>query len=151
MGSEGGKKSVTHPVVPFKDPLEDTQELILEQSSILGETRFVSMDVVETGEGLTVEIDLPGVNITEINVKIEDEWLVVEGTKRESPVLEKRVDFLCMERSFGPFKRMLNIPAAVDHNAVHGSYDHGVLTVSLPTLVERRRQSHEIPIKEMES
>ena len=122
----------------------------LEQGDLLGETRFVSMDVIETTREVIVEIDLPGIAIGDVTVKIHGDLLIIEGVKREPPNdFDEKINYLCMERSFGPFKRMLKIPLAVDQENVMGEYNRGVLLITLPKQEERRAKVRQINIQEV--
>ncbi len=148
MGSEDKKKSLIHPAFSLDESLGRSSGSHPEQNDILGETRFVPMDVIETDDSLIVELDLPGVNIAEISVKVQDDWLLIKGVKREILDTKEKINFLCMERGFGPFNRLLKIPSTVDQDAIQGVYGRGVLVITLPRLIDRRKTTRQIPIKE---
>jgi len=117
---------------------------------VLGESHFTHMDVYETPDELVVELDMAGVSASDISVKIQNGWLVVEGAKREDIEQKGGGNFLCMERSFGPIKRQVKIPTAVDSNASKGVYKNGVLVIKLPKMEERRNCVRDIKIEETE-
>ncbi len=48
-----------------------------------------------------------------------------------------------MERSYGPFKRTLELPSAIDADSVSAAFEDGVLTVTLP----RRAAGRTVPIE----
>lgn len=147
MGSEDKKKPLIHPAFSLGESLGRSSSSYPGQNDILGETRFVPMDVIETDDSLIVELDLPGVNIAEVSVKVQDDWLLIEGVKREILDTKEKINFLCMERGFGPFKRLLKIPSTVDQDAIQGVYSRGVLVITLPRLIDRRKTTRQIPIK----
>lgn len=146
MGSEDRKKKLIKPVFPLEDQMEGSAGSHSGQNGILSESRLVPMDVIETGDRLTVDIDLPGINPSDITVRIQDNMLVVEGVKREAPRSAEKVNFILMERAFGPFRKRIKLPFAVDKEAVEALYKNGTLRVSLPKLSERRKKTHVIKI-----
>jgi hypothetical protein len=66
----------------------------------LEETDFPAIDVFETPADLVIEAELPGVDPGEIGVIASEGLIIIEGEKQEDPG-PGRVNFLCMERSFG--------------------------------------------------
>jgi len=150
MGSEGKKTTLIHPAYSFDDQPGVPLGAMRDQDGILGETRFVPMDVFETSDRIKVEIDLPGVNITDVSVRISEEWIIIEGVKRDAPGSVEKPNYLCMERCFGPFKRLLKIPAVVAQDKVCCVYTNGVLIVTMPKITNRRKSIRQIPIEEME-
>ncbi len=117
------------------------------QTDVLGETSFAQMDVYETPDDIFVEMDLPGVNLSDINVSVQKQWLTVEGVKKETYGHDGNVDYLCMERDFGPIKRVLKLSTAIDTEAVIAKYVNGVLEIRLPKRVERRNRTRHIQIE----
>ncbi len=121
---------------------------ILEKDYILGETNFIMIDIYETQDNLYVEAEVPGMKAEEIQVYLDEGNLTIEGVKQEEKLhSEGRVNFVCMERSFGPFKRIVNIPSAVNTHKIKAFYADGILTVCLPKNVERRKLYKRIAIE----
>lgn len=115
---------------------------------ILGETSFIMIDIYETQDTLYVEAEVPGMTAEEIRVYLDGGNLTIEGVKQEERLhSEGRINFLCMERAFGPFKRIINIPSAVNTHNIKASYADGILTVCLPKNVERRKAYKRIAIE----
>lgn len=94
------------------------------------------VDVYETDDSLVLELDLPGVDPGDVLIKVYEDVLIVEGVKRERRK-EKRFKYLCMERSFESFRRMIKIPVPVDAAAGRASYDNGVVTLRFPKIRDR--------------
>jgi HSP20 family protein len=93
------------------------------------------VDVYETDDKLVLEMDLPGIDPEDVLIKVYEDAIIIEGIKREARK-EKRLRYICMERSFESFRRMIRIPVPV--NAVEGKawYEHGVITVTFPRIKE---------------
>ncbi len=94
------------------------------------------MDVYETHDDLVLEMDLPGIEPEEVLIKVYEDVLIVEGIKRERQK-EKKLRYVCMERSFESFRRMIRIPVPVNVAAGKAWYNQGVITLTFPKLKER--------------
>jgi len=105
---------------------------------------FPPVDVIETEEEILVRADLPGVDRDSIELYGAPNFLVIRGTK--NPETEK-LTYLRIERSFGPFQRLIVLPTAGDPARVQARHDRGVLEVRMPRVVERRRVHRQIPIE----
>ncbi len=109
------------------------------------ETDFPALDVFETAGELVVEAELPGIDPTQVGVSIGEGMIVIEGFKEDPG--PGRVNYLCMERIFGPFRRMVPTGRAVDPARAVATYREGVLQVRLPKLEEKRGGRRVIPIQ----
>ena len=82
-------------------------------------------------EGLRIEMDLPGVDVKDIEVSLRDQVLTIAGEKRVEREVSGRT-YLVTERSYGSFARSFMIPESVDTERLSAAYDKGVLTVTAP-------------------
>jgi HSP20 family protein len=145
------------PAIP-KDPLDwltlfrQQVDLILNHLSSIdrkggkAEHEYVPLvDIFETADAFTVEYDLPGFERHDLRLSICCNTLLVEGLKRKE---RNRRDFrfIRIERHFGHFSRMIEIPPAVDTQGVKARYDRGVLVVSFPWRQDRQVVIRDIPI-----
>ena len=108
----------------------------LRESVPVGEWKPL-MDVVETKDGITLKVEVPGIKQEDINISLEDSTLTVKGErKHESEVNEEgRTRF---ERSYGSFQRSVLLPPTVDADRVKATYKDGVLEIQLPKKEEAR-------------
>jgi HSP20 family protein len=89
-----------------------------------------SLDFYETEDSFIVEADLPGVKQEDITIKIENNHLVLRGSRSvESGLSTGR--FHIMERSSGYFVRRIKLSEPVDNDTVTGEYHDGVLRARL--------------------
>jgi len=109
------------------------------------ETEFPAIDVFEIPGELIVEAELPGVDPARITVSAGEGVLLIEGTKDEDPGTG-RVNYLCMERSFGMFRRVVLPGQAVDIMRATAAYRDGILQVRMPKIEEKRGRSRIIPV-----
>ena len=95
------------------------------------------MDVVETKDGISLKVEVPGIKQEDINISLADNTLTVKGErKHESEVREE--DYTRFERSYGTFQRSMALPPTVDTERVKAIYKDGVLEIQLPKKEEAR-------------
>jgi HSP20 family protein len=90
-----------------------------------------SVDLYETTDAFVLEADLPGVKSENVTVEMENDDLVLQGSRS----LEKSHSdgrFHTMERSSGHFMRRMKLPESVDKDAIQAEFRDGVLHVILP-------------------
>lgn len=74
-----------------------------------------------------IALDLPGINLDELDVTVDDGNLVVTAS-RKAP--ENR-QYVHNERKFGELNRMITLPDTVDPESIEAEYTGGVLKVRL--------------------
>jgi HSP20 family protein len=90
----------------------------------------VPMDAVRHGNQVFVSFDLPGVDPDAIDVTVERDTLTVSATRRFERAEGDEV--LAGERPEGTFTRRVLLGQSLDTAKLEASYDHGVLTVTIP-------------------
>lgn len=94
-------------------------------------TAWPAVDSYEQDDEFVFEIDLPGMSLDEVAIKVVGDFLVVEAQRREQ-LDPLRVRYLCMERTIRGFRRVVAIPVPVDRAAGRATYADGVVTVRFP-------------------
>ncbi|VAX16523.1 hypothetical protein MNBD_NITROSPINAE02-198 [hydrothermal vent metagenome] len=145
MGSGFWKKSGQ--VFIVREVMKRGAGAFLEQTDQLGETCFVPMDVYETKDAFVWEMDIPGITVSDITIAIRGETLAIEGIKKDVIDQGEKVNYLCMERKFGPIRRLVKLPAAIDKNNITASFDKGTLTIKAPKVIDRRKSARQITIE----
>jgi HSP20 family protein len=98
-------------------------------------------DIYETESGYTIAIDLPGIKRDDIEIDIDDNRLIVKGTRVVDESRPRR-----SERPRGKFLRSFSVPASIDQNRIGAEYKDGVLQIRLPKLAEQKAQKIEVKI-----
>jgi HSP20 family protein len=88
-----------------------------------------AVDVVETAEAYLLFAELPGVRREDLQLQVQHGRLELSG--RRLPFTENP-NFLRMERSYGPFRRVFELGAPVDVDGVTANLAQGVLRVRVP-------------------
>ncbi len=103
------------------------------------------LDVFETEGEIIIEAELPGLSREDLELSVLSDILIIEG-KKPKAASQGGVNFQCLERSFGKFRRIVEIPGAGDTRNIKGEYDRGILRVRLPKIKERRGHRRKVPI-----
>ena len=90
------------------------------------------VDIYEAGGTLVIEMDLPGIGLEDIRIRVSSGCLVIEGEKKETGWIEEKPRYICMERSFKNFRRAIHFPVPVEEKGGKAAYRDGVLTVRFP-------------------
>ena len=98
----------------------------------LPEYRWVpAADVYEDRRHYFVELEVPGVQIDDVDLTCEGNNLRVAGERK--PVMElTRESVHRMERYIGPFGREFTFPEPLDPSKVEAHMEAGVLSVKIP-------------------
>ena len=90
-------------------------------------------DVLVTDEDVTVAMDVPGLQVDDLEIELENDVLTVRGERSDPHASggETRA-WQQLERGFGKFERSLQLPRGLDPNAIEASLDAGVLTLRIP-------------------
>jgi HSP20 family protein len=87
--------------------------------------------IFETENELVLKADVPGVDLKDIDIQIENGTLTLKG-ERKFERDENSKGFHRLERSYGSFVRYFTLPDTVDTEKVKAEYSNGVLSVTLP-------------------
>jgi HSP20 family protein len=101
-------------------------------------------DLIVSDEALTVTMDVPGLDAETLEIELMGETLTVRGERRHPQLSRERTQWYRLERAFGKFQRVLQVPKGVDPGALAASIADGILTIHVP-LPEARRP-HRIEI-----
>ena len=80
-----------------------------------------------------VEVDLPGVSKDDIEIKVEDNTLIISGERKVKEEI-KEENYYKVESRFGSFSRTFTLPEEADIENIHAESSDGVLEVVVPKL-----------------
>src|SRR5881398_491757 len=95
------------------------------------------VDIYEDEHNITLKIEVPGIDENDIDVRIENNTLTVQG-ERKIEKEEKEENFRRVERHYGSFTRSFTMPPSVDPARVSAHYDKGVLNINLAKKAEAK-------------
>jgi HSP20 family protein len=103
-------------------------------------------DVVETDGAVELSIELPGMEMKDIDLTVSDDLLTLKGEKKVERKEEKKGYYLS-ERSYGSIYRTVPLPPGVDTDKAEASFRNGVLTVKVPKTAEAQAKLKRIEVK----
>lgn len=77
-----------------------------------------------------IEVDFPGVPKDDIDIKIENNMLIVSAQRSYKNELTRDDYYIC-ESSFGKLQRQYTLPESVDTDKVEAKFEDGRLTIEL--------------------
>ena len=106
---------------------------IFDETPAKGLSHYVPLgDVIETDESFKLEIMLPGFDKKEINMKIEEDSLIITAERKKTEEKYNRI-----ESRFGSFKKSYSLPNYVDTEKINAKYVNGVLNIEIPKIEEK--------------
>ena len=106
------------------------------------------VDIFENRDEVIVVVEVPGVKGPGISVTLQHNTLLISGKKEEEHPAEQEARFLCLERNYGEFRRVVPLAAVVDPKRGAADLRDGVLTIRLKKIIDSRRTEHRIAVTE---
>jgi HSP20 family protein len=121
--------------VPEKREVETAQEQTTPMRAFLP-----TADIFETGDALTVVLEMPGVDRNNMDVNVEN------------GMIEGRIDFgkyeglqpVCSEYNIGSFRRSFRISSRIDQDKIREEMRDGVIRLTLPKAEEAKPRRIEV-------
>ena len=129
---------------PFRDSFRDLDrmaQLALGTAGTLARPSAMPMDAWRDGDTFRVELDLPGVDPSSIDLDVERNVVTVRA---ERPTRASDADLIAAERPRGVFSRQLVLGDSLDTDRIQASYDSGVLSLSIPVAERAKPRKIEI-------
>jgi len=89
------------------------------------------IDLHEAEGELRLHADLPGIQPSDLDVRIDGDVLTISGERKREQNRNER-DFHVMERSHGRFQRSVQLPFTPNPDEVRADVRHGVLEIHIP-------------------
>jgi HSP20 family protein len=89
------------------------------------------VDILERENEVILKADLPEMNQSDIDIKVEENTLIIRGERKfikETPA----GNYLQIERPYGTFQRTFAMPRVIDQEKIKAAYKDGVLRIVLP-------------------
>jgi HSP20 family molecular chaperone IbpA len=96
------------------------------------------VDIYETAEALVVMADLPGVKPEDLNIKLEDDVLTLEGEPCQPA--EGGKGYLVQEYRTGRYRRQFTVSEAIDREKISAKLKDGELKLVLPKAAAAKPQ-----------
>lgn len=90
-----------------------------------------AVDILETENDLILKMDVPEVELKDVDIRLENHTLTVKGERKFENLADSKA-YHRIERSYGSFARTFTLPDTVDTEKVRADYKNGVLSITLP-------------------
>ncbi len=89
------------------------------------------LDLSETTDAYLIEVAVPGLKATDLDISIEQGQLTIKGEVKQQKEDQKR-NYHRVERQYGAFSRTISMPASVRADAIVAELKDGVLYLQVP-------------------
>ncbi len=103
------------------------------------------VDVYEDTERFVLTAELPGVEPSQVDLRVEQNQLTLKG-ERKLEREDQRENYHRIELNYGTFTRSFSLPATVDAEKIRAESKNGVLTVVLPKKAEAKPRSIQVKV-----
>lgn len=116
-------------------------------SSLLSETVRASLlpklNISETDNKYFIEAELPGVKQSDLELKLDNNILVIKGKTEESKESKER-NYFMRERYYGSFQRSLTLPNNINENDIIANFKDGILNIEITKKLENSTKNIEV-------
>ncbi|MBS1706143.1 MAG: Hsp20/alpha crystallin family protein [Armatimonadetes bacterium] len=104
-----------------------------------------AMDVFERDNSLVVRVAVPGIHPDNLDISLEENVLTLRGTTQHEEDLSSAKIYR-RELSVGTITRSVRLPEGLDLDKIEASTEHGIVTISIPKLIEVKQEPRKIPV-----
>ncbi len=132
-------------------PISEMETLRRQMDRIFGEMISVNneaqatwqpaIELQDTAESLILRSMLPGIEAKDLDIRVTAEAVAISGEHRPQ-------QYLRSEFRYGKFQRIIALPVAVQNDRVNAELKDGILTLTLPKVVDARRQVVKVNLTE---
>jgi HSP20 family protein len=94
-----------------------------------------ALDISERKDAYLVTVELPGVDVGDLEITMEDGLLTIQGERYFAHDSSEQ-HFHRVERRYGAFRRSITLPAQVMAEGIQATVDNGVLQILVPRMEE---------------
>ena len=124
------------------------QEATEAENPLASGTWAPPVDLCETEKIISIRVELPGVSADQIKIGLSNTKLRIWGEKKRRPNRRRIISYLCSERSFGKFGRIVPLRWTVSIRDASAELVNGVLHIRLPKIEDRRGEEVLIAVRD---
>ena len=96
------------------------------------------VDVCEKQDAIYLQVELPGISADLIKIGVCNTKLRIWGEKRRRPARRRIMSYLCSERSYGKFSRVVHLRWTISVRDATAQLKNGILEIRLQKIEDRR-------------
>jgi HSP20 family protein len=105
-----------------------------------------AVEMTETKRAYKLNIEVPGMDATDIEMHVHDGAILISGEKKERREEDEK-GYAYSERSFGAFERRIELPPGADEKGIKAKVRNGVLEIVVPKKPEAAGERKRIEIE----
>jgi HSP20 family protein len=106
------------------------------------------VDLCETEDAVWLRVELPGVAAEQIKIGLCNTKLRIWGEKKRRPARRRIISYLCSERSYGQFNRIVPLRWTISVRDATAELKNGILHLRLPKISDRRGGEFLVKVKD---
>ena len=138
---------------PFREltTLQDRVNRLFQETPYPGNEALMTtgfapaVDVYEDEQAIIVKMEVPGIEMKDLDVRLENNMLTVEG-ERKFEKEEKEENFHRIERRYGSFTRSFTVPNTIEPESISADCENGVLKIRLPKKAEAKPKQIKVQV-----
>ena len=103
-----------------------------------------SVDIYEDAEGITLQADMPGVSRDRLNIEVDSDTLLVEGTAQID--MPEGMEALYADMRSTHYRRSFALSRELETGKIDASLKDGVLSLRIPKRAELRPRKIEVRV-----
>jgi HSP20 family protein len=107
-----------------------------------------AIELNDTGDNLVLRAVLPGIDVKDVNIQVTNEAVLLSGEHHYEQKTEDNKLFKS-EFRYGKFQRVIPLPVAIINDQVQAEYKDGILTLTLPKVVEEKNKVVKINLADL--
>ena len=124
------------------------QEATEAENPLASGTFAPPVDLCETETGISIRVELPGVTADQIKIGLTNNKLRIWGEKKRRPSRRRIISYLCSERSYGKFNRVVRLRWTICVRTASAELKEGMLHIYLPKIEDRRGAEIMVAVKD---
>jgi HSP20 family protein len=108
-----------------------------------------AIELQDTGDQLVLRAELPGMTAADLNIEVTREGVSIQAEHRREQTTEQQ-GMVKSEFRYGHFRRVVQLPVAIQNDKVQAEYKDGILTLTLPKVEESRNKVVKVNITPVE-
>ena len=104
-----------------------------------------AVDILDEDEVVVVNVDLPGIEREKIKLDITESHIELTADYSDETEVEK--NYLTRERYSEIIERKISLPEGLDINSTGAKFEGGVLSITIPKIVETPREENNFEVK----
>lgn len=113
-------------------------------------THTIPLDVLESDGKLIVRASVPGIQPDQLDISVENNVLTIRGEVAQEAQSEGTKVYR-RETFYGSFSRSLRLPENLNLSEVDAQFKNGVVTISIPRVIEEKPEPIKIQVRSLEA